>query len=84
MRVYTNEQLTTMKTLPVYYGGDLRVKNKAIELNGFIISNIEKINIENNLIILRNCKNKEVLRAKLSDISKIRINREFGEYRIIK
>jgi hypothetical protein len=66
-------------SLPVYYGDDLREKNKAITLNKYVLSGVEEIKIEDNLLLFMN-GDREIIRTKAENIDSIVIVEEFGEY----
>lgn len=83
MRVYTAKDLEYLRSIPIYYGGELREKKRAIKVNGMIVSGVYEIRIKDDLIILKNKRHKEIARQKFAEISEIRIDTNFGEYKVI-
>ena len=71
--------------IPLHYGEDaIRIKNKSINLNKYLLSGVSEIKIENKLILFLDGESKEILRTRVEDISDINIDEIFGVYVINK
>lgn len=69
-----------IKEIPVCYGNDeIRIQHKAITLNEYILSGVDKIKIEDKIILFLGT-DKEILRTKIYNLKSIRIDESMGVY----
>jgi len=82
--VITGRELKVMREIIVNYSKDsLRMSNRAILINGFIVNGISKFKIKKRLVIVYGRKEKEIARIELHTIERLEIDEEFGSYKFV-